>query len=113
MDPRLKLSYYEDNNWEDEYIKEAKDVVKQIWEEEYKKFNLVNEQVAEIEDELFSHFFKKRKISQKDELEEYLKEPVVPCSTNILLWWKVYFIINNLFIYFIFNITFINFNFIS
>lgn len=105
MDPRLKLNYYEENDWEDEYVKEAKEVITQIWEDEYKKVNSVNED-SEIEDELFSHFFKKRKVSQKDELKEYLKEPVIPYSTDILVWWKVYFIIIIYLYILIFNITY-------
>ena len=54
----------------------------------------MNEQHDEIEDELFFHIFKKRKISRKDELTKYLKELVVQYSTDVLLWWKVCFIIN-------------------
>ena len=94
MDPRLKLNYYEENDWEQTYIDEAKETVFEVWETIYKVDDLVNEQHDEIEDELFSHIFKKRKISRKDELTEYLKEPVVQYSTDVLLWWKVCFIIN-------------------
>jgi hypothetical protein len=94
MDPRLKLNYYEENDWEQTYIDEAKETVFEVWETVYKVDDLVNEQHDEIEDELFSHIFKKRKISRKDELTEYLKEPVVQYSTDVLLWWKVCFIIN-------------------
>ncbi len=46
----------------------------------------MNEQYDEIEDELFSHIFKKRKISHKDKLTEYLKELVIQYSIDILLW---------------------------
>ena len=94
MDPRLKLNYYEENDWEQTYIDEVKETVFEVWETVYKVDDLVNEQHDEIEDELFSHIFKKRKISRKDELTEYLKEPVVQYSTDVLLWWKVCFIIN-------------------
>jgi len=85
MDPRLKLNYYEENDWEQTYIDEAKETVFEVWETVYKVDDLVNEQHDEIEDELFSHIFKKRKISRKDELTEYLKEPVVQYSTDVLL----------------------------
>ena len=93
MDPRLKLRYYEDNNWEDFYITEAKEIVTKVWENEYKMYDSVIEPEFEI-DELFSHFFKKRKVCHKDELVEYLKESEVPYTTDVLQWWKVYFIIN-------------------
>ena len=94
MDPRLKLNYYEENDWEQTYIDAAKETVFEVWETIYKVDDSMNEQHDEIEDELFSHIFKKRKISCKDELTEYLKEPVVQYSTDVLLWWKVCFIIN-------------------
>ena len=94
MDPRLKLNYYEENEWEQTYIDAAKETAFEVWEAVYKVDDSVNEQHDEIEDELFSHIFKKRKISRKDELTEYLKEPVVQYLTDVLLWWKVCFIIN-------------------
>jgi|RifCSP19_3_1023858.scaffolds.fasta_scaffold09625_5 hypothetical protein len=94
MNPRLKLRYYEDNNWEEFYITEAKDVITKVWENEYKRDDLIIDQETEIEDELFSHFFKKRKVNRKDELEEYLREPSVSYTTDALQWWKVCFIIN-------------------
>jgi len=94
MNPRLKLRYYEDNNWEEFYITEAKDIITKVWENEYKRDDLIIDQKTEIEDELFSHFFKKRKVNRKDELEEYLREPSVSYTTDALQWWKVCFIIN-------------------
>jgi hypothetical protein len=94
MNPRLKLRYYEDNNWEEFYITEAKEVITKVWEDEYKRNDLIIDQETEIEDELFSHFFKKRKVNRKDELEEYLREPSVSYTTDALQWWKVCFIIN-------------------
>ena len=89
MDPRLKLRYYEDNGWESFYVTEAKDTVSQVWENNYKRIDSDVEQEPEIEDELFSHFFKKRKVCDKDELSEYLKESAVPHTTDVLQWWKV------------------------
>lgn len=92
MNPRLKLKYYENNDWEEFYIVEAKEVITKVWEDEYKRNDFVIDQETEIEDELFSHFYKKRKVNRKDELEEYLREP--PVSYDVLQWWKVCFIIN-------------------
>jgi len=94
MNPRLKLKYYEDNDWEEFYILEAKEVITKVWEDEYKRNDFVIDQETEIEDELFSHFYKKRKVNRKDELEEYLREPSVSYTTDVLQWWKVCFIIN-------------------
>ncbi len=94
MDPRLKLNYYEENEWEQMYIDAVKETAFKVQKTIYKVDDSVNEQYDEIEDELFSHIFKKRKISHKDKLTEYLKELVIQYSIDILLWQKVCFIIN-------------------
>ncbi|PKY47868.1 hypothetical protein RhiirA4_463250 [Rhizophagus irregularis] len=39
MDPRLKLQYYEDNEWEAEYISEAKKIVTEVWNNFYKRIH--------------------------------------------------------------------------
>lgn len=36
MDPRLKLQYYKDNEWEAEYISEAKKIGTEVWNNFYK-----------------------------------------------------------------------------
>ena len=83
MDPRLKLNYYEENDWKETYIEEVRETVFKVWKTDYK---IVNEQHDEIEDKLFFHIFKKkRKTSQKDEFTEYLKESVVSHSIDVLM----------------------------
>ena len=57
MDPRLKLNYYEENEWEETYIEEARETVFKAWETNYKIINSMNEQYNEIEDELFYYIF--------------------------------------------------------
>jgi hypothetical protein len=42
-----------------------------------------------MDNDLFGHIFKKRKLD-KDELNAYLNERVVPGKTDILAWWKVF-----------------------
>ena len=94
MNPQLKLKYYKDNNQEEFYIIEIKDIITKVQENEYKRDDLIIDQETEIEDKLFSHFFKKRKVNCKDELEEYLRKPSVSYTTDVLQWWKICFIIN-------------------
>jgi len=92
MDPRLKMNYYKENEWEDLYILEAEKVVTNIWESTYKNNSLNDEQIYEdtAEDDLFLHIFKKqRTVRDNDELKTYLREPVVNSKTDVLLWWKV------------------------
>ena len=91
MDPRLKLQYYEDNGWKEKYIKEAKNVVTEIWENIYKNQFDTSQSSDSVEDELLSHIFKKWRTERDDELKSYLREQVISKSTNILAWWKVNF----------------------
>ncbi len=98
MDPRLKLQYYEDNDWEDEYILEAKLIVTEIWNNFYKNNIDASQSSDNIDDDLLSHIFKKRKTDRNDELKSYLREPTISKSTNILAWWKVNFIVKFIFI---------------
>lgn len=42
------------------------------------------------DDDLFSHMYKKRRLSNSEnELDLYLETSVVPGEVNILQWWKV------------------------
>lgn len=89
MDPRLKMRYYEDKKWERVYITAAKKTITQLWETTYKTAAQNSQEFENEEDDLFSHIFKKRRIEYRDELITYLKEPIVPGKTDVLLWWKV------------------------
>jgi hypothetical protein len=92
MDPRLKLQYYKDNNWEESFIREVKRQVTELWISTYKvNTEVVEESLDNENDDLYSHIFKKQKLEKKDELSSYLCEEVVPSKTDILAWWKVYF----------------------
>jgi len=91
MDSQLKFQYYMDNEWVTEYIIQAKVVITEVWNNTYKN-NITdsNEHSSDnLEDDLLSHVFKKRRTEYNDELTAYLKEPIVPRKTDVLLWWKV------------------------
>lgn len=88
LDPRLKLQYYQINEWEEEYINTAKTTVTEIWNNFYKNSSSVIEESDET-DELLDHVFKKQKTEVNDELKIYLKEEVANRSVDVLLWWKV------------------------
>ncbi|CAB5327112.1 unnamed protein product [Rhizophagus irregularis] len=89
MDPQLKLQYYDDNDWEAEYILEAKKIVTDIWNNFYKNNIDISQSSDNLEDDLLSHIFKKRKTERDDELKSYFREPTISKSTNVLAWWKV------------------------
>ena len=89
MDPRFKFEYYTDHNWNETYISEAKLIVTEIWENEYKNIAEVEQSSDNLEDDLLSHVFKKRRTENKDKLKTYLSEPTMSKKTDVLLWWKV------------------------
>lgn len=109
LDPRLKLTYHSDHNWEEEYITAARNSVNDLYEKLYAPgTDRVQEEVTagDDDDDLLSHIYKKWRASRSEsELNLYLGSPVVPGDVDILQWWKV----NN----FIINFTIYNLNFLN
>jgi hypothetical protein len=95
LDPRLKLAYYQEMNWEKKYIDEASIAISVHYRCEYAP-SLEEESQHEDneEDELVAYIYKRRKIEKVkgDELQSYLRAPCVqPFDKNmtVLTWWKV------------------------
>ena len=57
LDPRLKLTYHKNNNWEEKYISEARETISNLYENQYA--NSVAEADELFEDDLFCHIYKK------------------------------------------------------
>ena len=95
------MQYYENNNWESYYINEVKNIITNIWEKRYKNITDISQSSDNLEDDILTHIFRKRKMNHRDELKSYLRDPVISNKTDILLWWKVSIIkdiyCNNLF----------------
>jgi hypothetical protein len=95
LDPRLKLTYHKNNNWEDRFIAEARKTVSDLYEGQYVAYaaSVVDEDEnhnEDSDDDLFSHIYKKRRLSNNEnELDLYLGTPIVPGEVNLLQWWKV------------------------
>lgn len=89
LDPRLKLTYHRNNNWEERYINEARKSITDLYKSQYAP--VIDELVEEnpSEDDLFCHIYKKRRLGNENELDLYLGAPIVPGETNLLQWWKV------------------------
>jgi len=99
LDPRLKLTYHKDHNWEEEFITEARKVINDIYETRYAP--RIDQSVQEnitTDDDLLSHIYKKQRLSRNEsELDLYLGSPVIPGDVNLLQWWKVNNFINKLY----------------
>lgn len=87
LDPRLKLYYYEEHNWERKYIDEAKNLFSEIYYSRYPPNSDIL-QVDDDEDDLIAHIYKGH-IEEPDEFELYIKASRAPPKTDILQWWKV------------------------
>ncbi|CAJ0747751.1 16278_t:CDS:10 [Entrophospora sp. SA101] len=71
LDPRLKLDYYRDNNWEANFINNAHQVIKDIYQSGYAPnltvfSNSENNDIEEEED-LTSHIYKRQQINHESE----------------------------------------------
>ncbi|CAB5157817.1 unnamed protein product [Rhizophagus irregularis] len=91
LDPWLKLTYHRDHNWEEKYITEARDDIKNLYDTIYalRLDQNVQDEDLTADDDLFSHIYKKWRTSRnKSELDLYLKSPVVPGEIDLLQWWK-------------------------
>src|SRR5215469_8935302 len=99
LDPRLKLTYHKDHNWEEEFITEARKVINDIYETRYAP--RIDQSVQEnitTDDDLLSHIYKKQRLSRNEsELDLYLGSLVIPGDVNLLQWWKVNNFINKLY----------------
>jgi hypothetical protein len=89
LDPRLKLFYYEEHDWEKQYIDKAKETVSRIYHSQYAPIGTVHQEADEEEDDLIAHIYKKRQNEGDDEFELYLKAPRAPRKADGLQWWKV------------------------
>ena len=89
IDPRLKLFYHEEQQWERVHINRAKSQIKKEFANYQTATNSI-EAVDEIEDELLSQIYKQHKSNSKqDELNDYLMATRALPTTNVLQWWKV------------------------
>jgi hypothetical protein len=98
LDPRFKLCYYEDNKWKQSFIRYAKETVLNVYNANYAPRPDTNVEVDNVDDDEFlNHIFGKKKNNQHNEVEMYLRSPRADRNQDVLLWWKVYLIIINIF----------------
>ncbi|CAJ0633387.1 3590_t:CDS:2 [Entrophospora sp. SA101] len=89
MDPRLKMQYYIDNEFDD-YIEMYKEKISDLWKMEYMPIQECNTtiQTTKTPNTLESHILKRRKNIQTDELDMYLNSPPLNFDTDVLSFWK-------------------------
>ena len=89
LDPWLKLCYYEEHDWEKEYIDKAKETVSRIYHSQYAPMDNLHQEIDDDDNDLIAHIYKKRQIEGQSEFELYLKVPCAPQKADVLQWWKV------------------------
>jgi hypothetical protein len=92
LDPRVKLKYYKKQEWEQEYIDAAIKIIKDVYSENYRNDNSLHIDIETQENDqnnFFGIFETANESDDEDELEEYLRKPVVNFKTDPLQWWKV------------------------
>ncbi|GET04628.1 putative AC9 transposase [Rhizophagus clarus] len=93
LDLRMKLKYYQQQQWEQEYIDAALDVIRNVYND-YCQVNSLAINDSSIQEHDQNNFFGMFEISndssKENELEEYLRKPVINFKTNLLQWWKAH-----------------------
>src|SRR6266498_5559550 len=87
LDSRVKLKYYKKQEWEQEYVDAAIKIIKDVYSENYRNNNSLYIDIETQENDqnnFFGIFETVNKSDDKDELEEYLRKPVVNFKTDLL-----------------------------
>jgi hypothetical protein len=91
----MKLGYYRDHHWEEEFIEQAKEDVAEIYKARHAPSTVPQARLTrelDDDDDLLQHIYKRRKSSEqheRDELDMHLTASTAGYKTDILLWWKV------------------------
>ena len=111
LDPRYKLGYYHDHDWEQEWIQEAQTAfnrafaryrappapaVREGMPTQLGSGNGGNDDDDDDDDDededvdvVKWSILKRRRVAERDEVEEYLTAPRAMPETDVLQWWKV------------------------
>ncbi|CAB4384487.1 unnamed protein product [Rhizophagus irregularis] len=92
LDPRLKLEYMKDNEWEKCWIDKTKNDVSEIYNTLYVPKEIQNTRIEcnSSDEDLVSHISKRQRIESIGELDHYLKADRAQPLTNVLKWWKLH-----------------------
>ena len=91
LDPWLKLSYYRDHGWERQFVEAAKKQINDLYNTQYAptRVDVSVSQEESLDDALLQHIYKRRRVENVNELDQYLKAPLAPAKIDVLQWWKV------------------------
>ncbi|CAI2201728.1 15790_t:CDS:2, partial [Funneliformis geosporum] len=81
--------YYNQHKWEKKYIDDARKKFIDLYKNHYAPIeNETSNLEEDFTDDLLLHIYKRRRVENKSETEQYLEAPLAPIKTNVLQWWK-------------------------
>jgi hypothetical protein len=80
------LKYYQKQEWEQQYIREAIGIVTTMYNENYKLTISATNDQADDSSDYFANIFSNNNEFENDELEDYLRKPITPFKTDLLQW---------------------------
>ncbi|KAF0354785.1 zinc finger bed domain-containing protein ricesleeper 2-like [Gigaspora margarita] len=91
IDPRLKLDYFKDQDFDEETIEIYQQQIINLWKTKYMPTqNQNNNQATNKSSGLMAYMVKKKRHNDLDELIKFLKEPPSNCDIDILTFWKLH-----------------------
>ncbi|CAB5194151.1 unnamed protein product [Rhizophagus irregularis] len=91
LDPRLKVEYIKDNEWEIQWVDRTKKTVSELYMTLYAPQETQNTNIEynSSDEDLVSHIFKRRRIETVSEFDRYLNADRAQALCDTLNWWKV------------------------
>ncbi|KAG6851590.1 hypothetical protein C0991_007837, partial [Blastosporella zonata] len=94
LDPKRKLEYFADNDWPSDWIKTAKGIVRDLFDDKY-QFEVEEiksvepSEAARTSDNMFDNakqLYSRKRMQLRDELDRYLNSDVKDVD-NVIQWW--------------------------
>ncbi|KAG6851611.1 hypothetical protein C0991_007681 [Blastosporella zonata] len=94
MNPKRKLEYFADNDWPSDWIKTAKGIVRDLFDDKY-QFEVEEiksvepSEAARTSDNMFDNakqLYSRKRMQLRDELDRYLNSDVKDVD-NVIQWW--------------------------
>ena len=83
LDSRLKLQYYKDHQWENEFIDIALEDIGSLYKSNYAPVESVQDSVEDSNDDFLNHIYKWWRLND-NELDQYLEISAISKETDLL-----------------------------
>ncbi|CAB4496358.1 unnamed protein product [Rhizophagus irregularis] len=92
LDPRLKVEYMKDNEWETQWVDRTKKTVSELYMMLYAPQETQNTNIEynSSDEDLVSHISKRHRIESVSEFDRYLNADRAQALCDTLNWWKLF-----------------------